>query len=212
MFMNRTRLGMGGAALASALIAPVLFASTALAVDDADGGSTAKVDVSVTVDPYKAPGALSLSIAPGPVKLTEEGSTGTYRQFTGELPLVTVTDTRDAASLSEDARWTVTGASSAFGAIPAHYLGWTPHFWGPGDPDLFPTIQEGSPARAGFPEQPGDEPDNVGLAWPNTLLMAEDVKKLPRGGYLAGADLTLRMPVTQDAGTYTGTISLSLFE
>lgn len=188
-----TLAGIGGAA----------FADTPIDNDD--------VTVNVAISPVDVPGALAMSVAADNTTLTENGSTALQRTFTGTLPTVTVTDTRDPATLDQNSYWAVTGSVSDFTGtageptIPGANLGWTPALVDGGDSGL---VSEG----------PVVEPDLVdggsGLQQAGALLAispwAQDAR--PDGQWSADAALKLATPANVKAGTYAATLTLTLIE
>ena len=187
-----------------ALTLSVIGASgIAAAADDPYGDS----DVAVTVDiaEIDGPGALAMTVAGGTATLTEAGSTATNRQFTGELPTVTVTDTRDPADIPAGVYWYVLGSITDFeGAagqpdiLSADSFGWTPHLTA-GDPG---SVTEGDPVA------PGE-----GFVDSEMLAMAFDSAMVnPEGSWSANASLALRTSSTVAPGQYSATLTLSLFE
>lgn len=175
----------------------------ALAAGDPYGDSD--VDVSVDIVELDEPGALAMTIGGTSTALTEEGSTATERQFTGTLPTVTVTDTRDPADIPTDAYWYVLGSITDFtgnsgqpSIISADSFGWAPRLVA-GD--------EGS-VSAGDEVEPGEgfvDPEILSVAYDSAIIS-------PEGSWSANADLTLRTPATVAPGQYTATLTLSLFE
>ena len=163
------------------------------------------VDVSVEITELAGPGALAMTVAGGSATLTEAGSTATTRQFTGQLPTVTVTDTRDVADIPAGAYWYVLGSITDFAGdadqpdiSAADSFGWTPNLVA-GDP--------GS-VSAGDPVAPGD-----GFIDTEILSMAYDsATVVPEGSWSANAGLTLLTPATVAPGEYSATLTLSLFE
>jgi len=203
-----TRLGI--AVLAAALLTTSGAAVAAVAADPVDDG---QIGVDVNVTPQATPGTLVLTVAPGRATLSEQGSTGDARQFTGALPQVTVTDTRDADQIADGAQWSVLGSASDFtnvagDVIGAQYLGWSPRLV-TGDEDV---ISVGGDVDGVLQGVPGSE-QSRGLK-DQELLSLSNADALPEGGATstATADLTLRVPATVTAGQYTSTITLSLFE
>jgi len=183
-------------------------AGVASAAVEQDEGVTVTVDISA----IEEPGVLAMSVAAGSVNLTENGSSATVRQFTGTLPLVTVTDTRDPDDIPDGAWWSVVGSSSDFVGdagqpdIGAGHLGWTPQLVDGGDLGL---VSEGDQVDTVL--DTGD--DNVGLVDQELLAMALDSATVAEEGqWTATADLFLRTPVTVAPGFYTSTLTLSLFE
>lgn len=203
---------LGAVTLATALLiaggSPAAFAATA------PGGST---DVGVDVDIAAQPGtgALAMTVEPGRATLTEDGSTGAVRQFTGTLPRVTVTDTRDPADIASGGGWYVLGSASAFTSadgqtISADHLGWSPQLVS-GDED---GVSLGGDVDTSLdPAGGGETPLNRGLV-DQELLYLGDPAAVPASGTTstASANLVLKVEPTVAAGTYSSTITLSLFE
>lgn len=205
---NTTRVGL--AVLAAALMTTSGAAVAAVAADPVDDG---QVGIDVEITPQEGPGDLVLTVTPGRATLTEQGSTGDVRQFTGVLPQVTVTDTRDAEQTADGAQWSVLGSASEFttadgGVIDAKYLGWSPRLVS-GDEDA---ISVGGDVDGALQGDVGSE-QSRGLK-DQELLYLSDADALSEGGVssTATADLTLRVPATVTAGQYSSIITLSLFE
>jgi hypothetical protein len=205
---NTTRVGV--AVLAAALMTTGGAAIAAVAADPVDDG---QVGIDVEITPQEGPGDLVLTVAPGRATLTEQGSTGDIRQFTGVLPQVTVTDTREAEQTADGAQWSVLGSASDFttadgDVIDAKYLGWSPRLVS-GDDDA---ISVGGDVDGALQGEIGSG-QSRGLK-DQELLYLSDADALPEGGAssTATADLTLRVPATVTAGQYSSTITLSLFE
>ncbi|MEU6203132.1 hypothetical protein ABZ814_06020 [Micromonospora musae] len=206
---NRKRLvaaGAAGAVLAGtvALQSPVF----------AEPGDSADVQVTVDIEEVEEPGVLAMSVAGDSVALAEDGSTLTVRQFVGELPTVTVTDTRTPDEVPENAAWAVLGSATDFvgGAgqapISAGHLGWRPQLIDGGDTGL---VTEGEEVVTVLdePTQPGN---NVGLVDQELLVSTFDSGAVAGDAYTVNADLFLRTPAEVAAGSYTSTLTLSLFE
>ncbi|WP_022894344.1 hypothetical protein, partial [Agromyces subbeticus] len=122
------------------------------------------VAVNVSIAEITEPGVLAMSVAATTTTLTENGSDATVRQFTGALPTVTVTDTRDPATIPADAAWYVLGSSSDFtgtglAPITADHLGWTPNLIDGGESgqvaegDQVDTILDDGPNAVGLVDQ-----------------------------------------------------------
>ncbi|TDC33129.1 hypothetical protein E1211_19675 [Micromonospora sp. 15K316] len=206
---NRKRLvaaGAAGAVLAGgvALQSPVL----------AEPGDSADVQVTVDIEEITEPGVLAMSVAGDSVALAEDGSTLLVRQFVGELPTVTVTDTRTPEEVPDNAAWAVLGSATDFvgGAgqapISAGHLGWKPRLIDGGDTGL---VTEGEEVVTVLdePTQPGN---NVGLVDQELLVSTFDSGAVAGDAYSVDADLFLRTPADVAAGSYTSTLTLSLFE
>lgn len=194
------------AAAGGAMLAGV--AGAAFAQEQVGTGSD--VDVNVTIEDIDE-GVLAMSVAGTTATLVEDGSTGTVRQFTGELPTVTVTDTRSADEIPDGAFWWVEGTASSFTGdagqepIGAENLGWSPTLADDGSgavavgPDVFPALDADG------------APNNVGLEGQELLAMALTSDEAI-GSWEAGATLTLQVPADVEPGSYSSTLTLSLFE
>ncbi|KXK61186.1 hypothetical protein AWW66_14850 [Micromonospora rosaria] len=201
-----SRLLAVGALLASALALP------SPAVADPGGGTN--VRVTVDIEEIREPGVLALSIAGDSVALAEDGSTLLVRQFVGTLPTVTITDTRAADEVPEGAAWAVLGSATSFvGAagqapITAGHLGWRPRLVDGGSTGL---VTEGEEVVTVLdePTQPGN---NVGLVDQELLVSTFDSTAVATDSYSVDAGLYLRTPADVAAGSYTSTLTLSLFE
>ena len=201
--------------LAAGAAGAVLAGTTALpAAAVADPGDSTGVQVTVEIPKNSQPGVLALSVAGGSVALAENGSTLLVRQFVGTLPKVTVTDTRTAAEVPDGASWAVVGSASDFvgsagqAPITAGHLGWKPRLLDGGDTGLVSEGEQVTTVLDG-PTQPGN---NVGLVDQELLVSAFDSKEVAGDAYSVDADLYLRTPAEVAAGSYTSTLTLSLFE
>lgn len=199
------------------LLAAAVAMTTAVAVPGAaaaDPGDSTDVAVTVEIAPIEEPGVLAMSIAANSVALAEEGSTLEERQFTGTLPTVTVTDTRTGDEIPEGAAWAVLGNASDFtgdagqAAISAGHLGWKPNLIDGGETGL---VAEGEEVVTVLdePTQPGN---NVGLVDQELLVSTFDSGEVTEGSYTVNADLFLKTPADVAAGSYSSTLTLSLFE
>ncbi|MEV4658666.1 hypothetical protein [Micromonospora sp. NPDC049301] len=206
---NRRRLLAAGAAGA------VLVGTVALqAPSQAEPGDSTDVRVTVDIEEITEPGVLAMSIAGNSVALSEDGSTLLVRQFVGSLPTVTVTDTRTPEEVPDNAAWAVLGSATDFvgGAgqapISAGHLGWKPRLIDGGDTGL---VTEGEEVVTVLdePTQPGN---NVGLVDQELLVSTFDSEAVTGDAYSVDADLYLRTPADVAAGSYTSTLTLSLFE
>ena len=192
MFM-RIFVGVGSAAFA--------------AYPDAEDSSG--VDVKVDIAQVQN-GALSLTVANTETTLTESGSTAEYRQFTGALPNVTVTDTR--TEVPEGVYWYVTGQAGTFvgasgqPAITADHLGWSPALVTTGNGEVAAGDEVGTVLDPA--------PNNVGLTGEELLALSLDsaTSTAASGQWTANADLLLKTPVDVAPGSYTSLLTLSLFE
>lgn len=196
-----------GSAIAFGAALLVSAGSAALA-EGTGAGDSQGVDISVEIAPVEGPGALAMTVAAASTSLEENGSTELERVFTGSLPTVTVTDTRTPEDVPADSFWYVVGTASDFHdsvggeTIAANHLGWSPK--------LVAGEGEGEP----FVEVGGDvAPSDPGLVDQELLYLAESGEANAGGGvFSATADLDLVVPADVPAGTYTSTITLSLFE
>ncbi|GAA1937860.1 hypothetical protein GCM10009717_00350 [Agromyces allii] len=174
------------------------------------------VDIGVQIAELTEPGVLAMTVANTATTLTENGSTPTQRQFTGQLPTVTVTDTRTAEEIPAGAGWYVIGTSSDFigdagqPAIGAGHLGWAPHLIDGGDSGL---VAEGDVVDTVMDDGDPDAGAPYGLVDQELLALAIDSGAIaPEGQWTANADLYLRTPANVAPGAYTATLTLSLFE
>lgn len=202
--MNRTALRIGAAALGVMMLTGLAATATAAAAPK----DTGDVDVSVTVTPVTTPGVLAMSVSAASATLTENGSDNSARVFTGQLPAVTVTDTRKPAEIPTGAAWYVIGTATDFSAtggasISKANLGWAPKLINGGASGL---VSEGDPVA---PQRDG----GPGLVDKDLLAMAADSGQIaPEGTWTASADLTLKTGTDVQAGAYHATVTLSLFE
>lgn len=176
------------------------FADTTPGIDD--------IEVTVDIAEITTPGVLAMSVATNSAALTEVDSDTTARVFTGTLPTVTITDTRDAADIPDGAYWYVLGSASAFtsgtNTIGAENLGWTPRLIDGGDSGL---VAEGDAVGTALDD------NGPGLVNQELLAMAQDSAAInTEGSWTADADLVLKTAPTVTPGSYTSTITLSLFE
>ena len=167
------------------------------------------VDVTVEIAEVGEPGVLALSVAGDSTVLTENGSTAIVREFTGQLPTVTVTDTRTAEEIPDGVGWYVLGTVTNFTgdsgqpSIAAENLGWAPHLIAGGDLGL---VAEGDPVEPSLDGGPG-------LADQELLALAADSEAIAaEGSWSADALLTLKTAATVTPGQYRATLTLSLFE
>lgn len=170
------------------------------------------IDVEVEIVELETPGVLAMSVAGTSTTLTETGSTDLVRQFTGTLPTVTVTDTRDPADIPTGVGWYVLGSATDFAGdagqpdLGAQHLGWSPALIDGGDAGL---VTEGDQVDTVL----DDGPDNVGLVDQELLALAIDSQAVAsEGQWTANASLFLRTPATVAPGNYGSTLTLSLFE
>ncbi|GAA1823274.1 hypothetical protein [Agromyces salentinus] len=199
-------------------VGAMLLAVGAAAAANADEsiGADSTVDVSVEVAPVTEPGVLAMSVAGSGVALTEgESGEPTVREFTGQLPTVTVTDTRTSDEIGDAAAWYVLGTTSDFVGdagqepIGAGHLGWRPNLIDGGDSGLV-AVGDEVVTVIDAPTQGGN---NVGLVDQELFASAWDSEDVaPDGAWTADADLFLRTPSDVAPGSYTSTLTLSLFE
>ncbi|MDR0366945.1 MAG: hypothetical protein LBH68_08995 [Bifidobacteriaceae bacterium] len=222
--------------LVAASLGGVLLVGVAAGAAQADPienlglGEGGDVALHVTLEEEAEPGLLSMQVAGDAVTLTgdtrETGAQGDeFRVFTGELPEVTVTDTRDRddathpINQSPTFRWYVIGEASPFADdnstlpnIDAKHLGWAPRLTG-SNPSF--NVSAGSPIDAWADVDPSD-PDwgtwaGLGEAW--SLFEASSSYMVnPERSWTAGASLFLKVPVATAAGSYTSIVTLTLFE
>ncbi|MBO3095181.1 alpha/beta hydrolase [Cellulomonas dongxiuzhuiae] len=166
-----------------------------------DPANTQGVELRAVV-PEGEDGVLALSVADDGSGVTLDGpqNTGTALRFTGQLPTVTVTDSRSVSQAGVTG-WAVTGQAYSFESatrlLDGKHLGWTPRLESP---------------RAGLAA--GDARATAlgggeGLVVPGRLASATPEGRV--GTATIGADLVLDVPVDTTPGEYTGTLSLSLF-
>jgi hypothetical protein len=193
----------------------LLLGVAGMAAAEENHGDT-DVDVNVQIEETGEPGVLAMTVASTSTTLAENGSTATERQFTGTLPTVTVTDTRDPSEIAPGAYWYVVGTSSDFTgdagqpAIGAGHLGWAPHLIDGGESGL---VSEGDVVDTVMDEDDPNAELPFGLVDQELLAMGFDSSQVrPEGQWTANADLFLRTPVDVPAGAYTAKLTLSLFE
>ena len=195
-----TRAGIGAAG------AMLLMGGAGVAVADEVTGEN--VEVNVEIEALEPVGALTMSVAGDATTLTEvESDDADVRQFDGTLPTVTVAD--DRADVPEGVFWYVTGQSSAVTADGAPEIGADPRGWTP-----FLITDDGNVAEGPEVLTSLDEgPDAVGLEGDELLGMAFDsAEARPTGEWDAGADLFLKTAADVAPGSYSATITLTLWE
>ena len=198
---------LGAAVLGGVLLTGV--ASAAFAEEIV--GDPDDVEVNVTIEEITEPGVLAMSISGDSVSLAEGSSTDpTVREFRGQLPTVTVTDTRTADEIPDGAYWYVLGTASDFvgstgqDPISAGHLGWSPEV---DDPEGAGVVAPGDTVDTVL----DSPPNNVGLVGQELLAMASTSEEAI-GSWNATADLLLKVPSAVTPGGYTSTLTLSLFE
>lgn len=216
--MNKKSLGLR---VAAAGFGGLMLTAVAGAAFAAPTPAATESGVDVTVDIASNDGVLALTVANTSAALTETTPEDDVvnRVFSGQLPAVTVTDTRSADQIAGDAYWYVVGSASDFignasqPAIPASQLGWTPAVVdvegtgdvAAGDEVLTSRDENTAPTGAG--------PNNVGLVGQELLVIAIDSSAARETGqWTANADLTLKTAKNVPAGQYSSTLTLSLFE
>lgn len=165
------------------------------------GDQTTGIPVTAQV-PDGENGYLALTVADygSGVALAQAANVGDRLRFEGALPSVTVTDSRNVKQAGAGG-WTVTGQASTFASsgasLGAEHLGWTP------------TVA--TPRQGLTPGEPvGTVLDrDEGLAVASRLATADAEGRF--GTATLGADLRFEVPVGTAPGTYTGTLTVSLF-
>ena len=195
-----TEIPLGGSAYYEVTDVPAfprLFMSdTALPLDETAGG----IPVSVAV--VDDPGVLTLTVAEfgAGVELVRTGNVGDRLRFAGELPKITVTDSRNAAQAAGGG-WGTSGQSSAFsstaGSVSAAHFGWDPR------------VLEGRDGVAAGARSTTLLDGGAGLSSPSSLATATDEGR--RGSTSLGAGLFLDIPVDTAEGRYGATVTVSLF-
>ncbi|MBD3943203.1 hypothetical protein IF188_16030 [Microbacterium sp. NEAU-LLC] len=171
-----------------------------LVVEPGDDGTG--IPVEATVPEPSEPGSLSLSVADygDGVVLDDAGNAGDRLRFTGALPAVTVTDSRNADQAGQGG-WSVSGQSTDLSAgtaaVGAAHLGWTPRLAAPRA-----GVTAGAPVATALS-------GGTGLAGPSPLGQATSEGRY--GSTELGADLLLEVPVDTAPGTYRGTLAVTLF-
>ncbi|MFB8146721.1 hypothetical protein ACFC1W_08240 [Microbacterium sp. NPDC056003] len=201
------KTGMMGRLAAGAVGGMLLLGVAGAAIADEVGDDA--VDVTVDIAALPPVGALTMSVASTSAALTEvESQDADLREFAGVLPTVTVSDDRE--EVPDGVFWYVTGQSSAFTAAGApelgpEHLGWTPHLLTEADGE----VAEGPEVGTVFDEAP----NNVGLEGEEFLSMAIDSSGARAvGSWDANADLVLKTPVDVAPGSYSATLTLTLWE
>lgn len=161
----------------------------------------AGIPIEATV-PQPENGVLALTVADygTAVTLSKATNLGDRLRSTGQLPQVTVSDSRSIAQAGTSG-WAVTGQAYTFTSggtsVGADHLGWSP---------TVATQRAGLQAGAAVATSLGS---GSGLAAPATLASATSQGRF--GSAELGAGLVLDLPVDTTPGTYTGTLTLSLF-
>jgi hypothetical protein len=189
-----------------------LAGTAAASADPVQVGEGQEVEVTAEVEGLKG---LFLTVEAGEASLEEDSANpAVEREFKGKLPKVTVTDTRDVDDIADGAYWSVVGQATDFTGdgtqpvIPKAQFGWTPAMF-PGSDDGDGTISEG-------PEVGTSRDGDDGMDGSELLYWApggsRDLRDLDESVWSATADLVLKTDPGVEAGTYTSTLTLSLFE
>lgn len=196
------------------LVARIGVAAVGVGILTAVGAGAAvadeEIDVRVEIDPDAEQGVLAMSVAGNAAELTEQEPAGTDRVFTGTLPTVTVTDTRQPEEITPGTYWYVLGSITNFTGdagqpdiVSGDTFGWVPDIL-VGDEGL---------VAPGDPVIPGDEEDGgFGVGDQELLANIWDSAEGAPGAYSANAALTLQTPGTVEPGLYSATMTLSLIE
>ncbi|WP_169581995.1 MULTISPECIES: hypothetical protein [Microbacterium] len=192
---------------AGALGGMLLLGAAGAAVADEVGDEDVQVNVDIAALPPV--GALTMSVAADATSLAEVPSEDPeLREFTGVLPTVTVTDDRE--EVPDGVFWYVTGQSSAFTAAGApelgpEHVGWSPRLLTENNGE----VAEGPDVGTVFDEAP----NNVGLEGEEFLSLALDSGEARAiGEWKANADLFLKTPKDVQPGSYSATVTLTLWE
>ena len=204
--VHASKKALAGVA-AAVMLGAMAFGSAPAFADDPVSGPT-DVPVNVTV---AATGALTMTVDNSPVTLTENGSDASNRKFTGTLGTVTVTDTR--SDVPAGVGWAVVGESSDFTdgskTIPAKYLGWAPALVN--EPAGNDVVAAGSDV-----DSQAVDSSSPGLTTGVDILaftIDSQQAKVESGEWKANANLALVAPADEvSSGTYSSTLTLSLFE
>ncbi|MEE6282344.1 alpha/beta hydrolase-fold protein [Georgenia sp. MJ170] len=164
-------------------------------------GTSDGIPIDATI-PEATNGVLALTVADagGGVALSAPDNRGDRLRLSGTLPEVTVSDSRTAQQ-SGAGGWAVTGQADSFSSagryVTADHLGW------------IPTVLTPRPGLAAGSEVAGALDGGSGLATPATLASAGTDGR--SGSTTLGGALVLDVPVDTEAGTYTGSLHVSLF-
>jgi len=200
-----------GARVCAALAGAALVTGVASAAFAEESHGDDDVRVTVDVTPIGPEGALTMTVD-GTEAALAEGDSGdpAVREYRGQLPTVTVTDTRPTEDIQTGAFWYVLGSATDFTGdagqdpISAGHLGWTPAVT---DPEGTGLVAPGAQVDTVLDEGP----NNVGLVDQELLALAGD-SQAAAGTWQADADLFLKMPATTAPGSYESVLTLSLFE
>lgn len=167
-----------------------------------DGGPVDADGIPVDVTIVDKPGSLTLTVEDygDGVELTAAGERPDRWRYSGDLPTLTVTDSRNAAQAAGGG-WAASGQSSAFtsaaGELSADHLGWVPRVLTPR-----PGVTAG-PATATAID------GGQGLSVPSRLASADSEGR--RGSAELDARLVLDAPVGTAEGDYSARVTVSLF-
>ncbi|MEE6283347.1 ThuA domain-containing protein [Georgenia sunbinii] len=167
-----------------------------------DGGPTDADGIPVDVSIVEKPGALTLTVEEygSGVELAADGERPDRWRYTGELPTVTVADSRNAEQAAGGG-WAASGQSSAFtsaaGDITADHLGWVPRVLTPRD-----GVAAGPAPLTALDGGPG-------LSAPAQLAAATAEGR--RGIAELDARLVLDAPIGTAEGDYSARVTVSLF-
>ncbi len=155
------------------------------------------IEVSATLPEQAPAGSLALSVAADAVALGDAENLGDRLRLAAALPTVAVTDSRSG----DLGGWSVSGQATDLvgdGArLRAGYLGWSP---------VVLTSRDGLVAGEAVA---GTLDGGTGLGAPAALATADAAGRT--GTTQLSADLRLDVPVDSRPGTYTGTVTVSLF-
>ncbi len=155
------------------------------------------VEVSATLPEQAPAGSLALSVAADAVALGDAQNLGDRLRLAAPLPTVAVTDSRTG----DLGGWSVSGQATDLvgdGArLRAGYLGWSP---------VVLSARQGVTAGDAVT---GSLDGGTGLTAPAALATADATGRT--GTTQLSADLRLDVPVDSRAGTYTGTVTVTLF-
>lgn len=212
---KRSRRAVVGAFTAALLGAAVAVAPLAGA-DEVPLDGAGEVDITVSVEDI---GDLFMTVDTSqPVVLSEVNGDPENRTFTGQLPIVTVTDTRSNVPTGpngEEIGWSVVGQASDFvhadepnTKIPNENLGWVPELVDE------PAGNDGV-ANAGFEVESVSEGGDGLTTGVDLLVFAfpSEAAQAVSQEWKATAELRLAAPESEViAGDYAATLTLSLFE
>ncbi|WP_168202641.1 ThuA domain-containing protein [Georgenia wutianyii] len=167
-----------------------------------DGGPSDADGIPVDVSIVDKPGALTLTVGDygDGVELTAAGERPDRWRYTGDLPTLTVSDSRNSTQAAGGG-WAATGQSSDFtsaaGDLPAEHLGWVPRVLTPRD------------GLVAGPASVTALDGGTGLATPSRLAAATAEGR--RGTAELDARLILDVPVGTAEGDYSARVTVSLF-